>query len=193
MNAMFKKNIRCEWPKDDALMIAYHDQEWGVPLHDDGKLFEFLVLDTCQAGLSWKTILHKRENYRKAFDQFDANKIARYTERKIEKLMSDDGIIRNRQKIRAIVNNARSFLKVQEECSSFDGYIWKFTDGATIQNVFKHAKDIPTETRESQQMSKDLIARNFSFVGPVICYAFMQAAGIVNDHTLQCYRHKQCK
>ncbi len=173
-------------------MIAYHDEEWGVPLHDDQKLFEFLVLDTCQAGLSWKTILHKRENYRRAFDQFDANKIARYTERKIEKLMSDEGIIRNRQKIRAIVNNARSFLKVQEDYKAFDNYIWKFTNGVTLQNKFRYAKGIPVETRESLLMSKDLVGRSFSFVGPVICYAFMQAVGMVNDHLVNCFRYKKC-
>ena len=186
------QSIRCDWPQEDPLMVAYHDDEWGVPLHDDQKLFEFLVLDTCQAGLSWKTILHKRENYRKAFDQFNANKIARYTERKIEKLMSDEGIIRNRQKIRAIVNNARSFLKIQRDCGTFDAYIWKFTNGAAKANAFKHAKNIPTKTRESQAMSKDLVGRDFSFVGPVICYAFMQAAGMVNDHVIQCFRYKKC-
>ncbi len=186
------QSIRCDWPQDDPLMVAYHDDEWGVPLHDDQKLFEFLVLDTCQAGLSWKTILHKRENYRKAFDQFDANKIARYTERKSEKLMSNEGIIRNRQKIRAIVNNARSFLKIQRDYGTFDAYIWKFTNRAAKANAFKHAKNIPTETRESQAMSKDLVDRDFSFVGPVICYAFMQAAGMVNDHVIQCFRYKKC-
>jgi len=181
----------CEWPSNDELMIKYHDEEWGVPLHDDRKLFEFIILDAFQAGLSWKTILHKRKNFENAFDNFDANKIARYKEAKINKLLNDAGIIRNKLKINATINNAKAFLKVQKEFGSFDKYIWQFTGGKTIINKRKSLKDIQAKSKESDEMSKDLIARGFKFVGSTICYAFMQAAGMVNDHIVSCHRYKK--
>lgn len=182
---------RCEWPKDDELMIAYHDHEWGVPLHDDNKLFEFMVLDAFQAGLSWKTILYKRENFREAFAGFDAGKIAKFNEQKISGLMNDAGIIRNNLKIRATVTNAKEFLKIRKEFGSFDKYIWQFTKGKTITNTWKTIKEIPAKSKESDAMSKDLQGRGFKFVGSTICYAFMQAAGMINDHTTDCFRHKK--
>jgi len=188
-----KELIRCTWPGEDALMQQYHDEEWGVPLHDDRKLFEFMVLDAFQAGLSWKTILHKRENFRKAFSNFDAVKIARYTDKKIEDLLQDTGIIRNRLKVVATVNNAKRFLEVQKEFGSFDKYIWQFTGGKTIKNSWSGNAQVPARTAESDAMSKDLLKRGFKFVGSTICYAFMQAAGMVNDHAVTCYRHKQIK
>ena len=173
-------------------MIAYHDNEWGVPLHDDRKLFEFLLLDGAQAGLSWETILKKRENYRRAFDDFDPEAIARYDDEKRKQLLTDPGIIRNRQKVASAVKNARAFLEVQAEVETFDAYIWRFVGGETIQNKWRMLSQIPAKTAESEVMSKDLKRRGFGFVGPTICYAFMQAAGMVNDHTVGCYRHAEC-
>ncbi|MBC8490623.1 MAG: DNA-3-methyladenine glycosylase I, partial [Bacteroidetes bacterium] len=167
---------RCSWPKDDPLMIEYHDKEWGVPLHDNQKLFEFMVLDAFQAGLSWAIVLKKRENFRKAFDGFDVKKIARYDEKKIQSLMKDKGIIRNQLKIRATVNNARSFIKVQKKFGSFDKYIWQFTGNKRIQNKLTSLDQLPATSHESDAMSKDLKKRGFKFVGSTICYAFMQAA-----------------
>jgi len=180
---------RCPWPSDNPLMIAYHDTEWGVPVHDDRKWFEFIVLDMFQAGLSWSTILNKRENFRKAFDNFEPEKIARYNQRKVAKLLNDAGIIRNRLKIAATITNAKAFLAVQKEFGSFDNYIWKFVDGKPRQNRWKTLRQIPAKTAESDAMSKELKARGFSFVGSTICYAFMQAAGMVNDHAVTCFRH----
>jgi DNA-3-methyladenine glycosylase I len=179
----------CQWPTNDPLMIEYHDEEWGVPLHDDRKLFEFLVLDAFQAGLSWRTVLHKRENFRKAFDNFDAKKIARYEEKDFERLMADAGIIRNRAKIRGTILNARCFLEVKKEFGNFDRYIWQFTGGKTIDNRLKALGHMKSSSPESDAMSKDLIKRGFKFVGTTICYAFMQAAGMVNDHLVTCRRH----
>ena len=174
-------------------MIEYHDTEWGVPLHDDQKLFEFMLLDAFQAGLSWNTIINKRKNFAKAFDNFDYHKIARYTEKKLQKLMNDEGIIRNRLKVYGSVKNAKAFLAVQKEFGTFDKYIWQFTNGKAIHNTPKGMKDIPAKTAEAEAMSKNLIKRGFTFVGPAICYAFMQAAGMVNDHIEACFRYKQVK
>jgi len=184
-------NKRCEWVGNDPLMIEYHDKEWGVPVHDDRKLFEFLVLDAMQAGLSWLTVLKKRENFRKAFDDYDLQKIIRYEESKVNSLLADKGIIRNRLKIMASIQNAGAFLRVQKEFGSFDAYIWRFVGGKAIVNSWQRLKDLPANTRESDIMSQDLRSRGFSFVGSTICYAFMQAAGLVNDHTVDCYRYKQ--
>jgi DNA-3-methyladenine glycosylase I len=181
---------RCSWAQDD-LSIAYHDTEWGVPVHDDRLLFEMLILEGAQAGLSWITILKKRENYRRAFDRFDAAKIAKYDARKVAKLMADPGIVRNRLKIESTIRNARAFLDVQKEFGSFDAYIWKFVGGTPIQNRRKSFKEVPAKTPESDAMSKDLLKRGFKFVGSTICYAFMQAVGMVNDHTIDCSRHAQ--
>ncbi len=172
-------------------MIEYHDNEWGVPLHDDRKLFEFIILDAFQAGLSWNTIINKRKNFEKAFDNFDVVKISKYSEKKYDKLMNDAGIIRNRLKIRATITNAKAFLQVQKEFGSFDKYIWQFTGGNTIVNKWKIMKDLPAKTKESDAMSKDLLKRGFKFVGSTICYAFMQAAGMVNDHIVSCTRYKE--
>ncbi|MGD0812892.1 MAG: DNA-3-methyladenine glycosylase I [Verrucomicrobiota bacterium] len=183
---------RCPWPVDD-LYIAYHDTEWGVPLHDDRALFEFLILEGAQAGLSWHIILKKRENYRKAFNQFDPQKVARCSAAKLAALLANPGIIRNRLKIAAAVRNARAFLAVQEEFGSFDRYIWRFVDGRPIINRRRRMKDVPARTRESDAMSKDLKQRGFSFVGSTICYAHMQATGMVNDHLVTCFRHKELK
>ena len=183
---------RCDWPGDNKLMIEYHDTEWGVPLHDDRKLFEFLLLDNAQAGLSWQTILNKRENYRKAFDNFDPAKIARYNERKITSLLNNPGIVRNRLKVRSAVTNAQAFLEVQTEFGSFDNYIWQFVDGAAIRNRPKKLEDIGATSPESDAMSKALKKRGFKFVGSTICYAFMQSAGMVNDHLIHCFRYVQC-
>ena len=182
---------RCEWPGEDPLYLAYHDEEWGVPLHDDRRIFESLILDGFQAGLSWLTILRKRENFRAAFDGFDVEKIARYRAAKQARLMADAGIVRNRAKIEAATTNARAFLAIREEFGDFDSYIWSFTGGRTITNRWRRMADMPAETEESQAMSKDLKARGFRFVGPTICYAFMQAAGMVNDHLVDCFRHEQ--
>jgi len=180
---------RCEWSKRDELMREYHDREWGTPVHDDRKLFEFLLLEGAQAGLSWLTILRRRENYRKAFDGFAVEKIARYTARKKTALLEDTGIIRNRLKIESAVNNARLFLKTQEECGSFDVYIWQFVQGAPIVNAWRSLREIPAKTKESEGLSRDLQKRGFRFVGPTICYALMQAVGMVNDHTVDCFRY----
>ena len=183
---------RCWASIDDELMLAYHDTEWGTPLHDDRKLFEFLLLDNAQAGLSWRTILYKRENYRNAFDNFDPTKIARYTPRKVAKLLENPGIVRNRLKVTAAVSNAQLFLDIQEEFGSVDAYIWQFVDGAPIRNQCKTLKDIPTTSPESDAMSKALKKRGFKFVGSTICYAFMQSAGMVNDHLIDCFRYTEC-
>ncbi|MFC2152333.1 DNA-3-methyladenine glycosylase I [Bacteroidota bacterium] len=183
---------RCSWPKK-PLDIEYHDTEWGVPVHDDKKFFEFLVLDTFQAGLSWSTILHKRENFRKAFDNFDYHKIAEYDQRKIDLLLQDAGIIRNKLKINATVSNAKAFIKVQNEFGSFNTYIWSFTGGKTIINKWKELKEIPATSKESDAMSKDLKKHGFKFVGSTICYAFMQGAGMINDHVVDCFRYKEIK
>jgi len=179
----------CNWPGNDMQMIEYHDNEWGVPVHDDRKLFEFMILDAFQAGLSWKTILHRREGFRAAFDDFDAEIIAAYSEDKIQELMQDTRIIRNQLKIRSSVTNAQAFLKVQKEFGSFDKYIWQFTGDTTIYNNWTDLTQIPAISAESDAMSKDLIKRGFKFVGSTICYAFMQAAGMVNDHMVYCSRH----
>ena len=181
---------RCPWPTDE-MYIRYHDEEWGVPVHDDRTLFEFLILEGAQAGLSWRTVLNKRENYRKAFDQFDAEKIARYSEAKVARLLSDEGIIRNKLKIRSAILNARAFLKVREEFGSFDAYQWGFVDGRPIINHHKSMKDVPAKTNISDAMSKDLLKRGFKFVGSTICYAHMQAVGMVNDHLVSCFRHRE--
>lgn len=180
---------RCAWAGDDALYRQYHDSEWGVPLHDDRKLFEFLILEGAQAGLSWITILRKRENYRAAFDDFDAARIARYGPAKIESLLQDSGIVRNRLKIASAVLNAQKFLEVQAEFGSFDRFIWQFVGGKPLQNARRGMAEIPASTAESDAMSKELKRRGFKFVGTTICYAFMQATGMVNDHTLECSRH----
>jgi DNA-3-methyladenine glycosylase I len=177
----------------DPIYIEYHDKEWGVPLHDDQKLFELLILEGAQAGLSWITVLKKRDNYRKAFDNFDAKKIVKYNEKKVEALMQNEGIIRNRLKILSTIGNAKAYLAVQEEFGSFDKYIWQFTGHKTIQNKREGMKDIPARTPESDAMSKDLLKRGFKFVGSTICYAFMQASGMVNDHITGCFRYKELK
>jgi DNA-3-methyladenine glycosylase I len=182
---------RCAWPGDDPLYIAYHDDEWGMPAHDDRHLFEMLILEGAQAGLSWITILRKRENYRRALDNFDAEKIARYGAKKVARLLADPGIVRNRLKIGAAIENARAFLKVRDEFGSFDDYIWRFVGGSPIQNKRRGLGDIPARTPESDAMSKDLKTRGFKFVGSTICYAFMQAVGMVNDHVVTCYRHAE--
>lgn len=195
-NRFFMKDeiiLDCTWPGNDELMRKYHDEEWGTPLHDDCKLFEFMLLDAFQAGLSWKTVLHKRENFRRAFDNFDVEKIALYDENKIQKLMQDVSIIRNQAKIRTTVINAQAFLKIQAEFGSFDKYIWQFTAGKTLVNEFKVMSQIPAKSKESDAMSKDLQKRGFKFVGSTICYAFMQAAGMVNDHIVTCCRYGTCK
>ena len=181
--------IRCPWVNKDQLIIEYHDKEWGVPVHDDRLLFEFLVLEGAQAGLSWTTILRKRNNYRTAFDNFEPEKVAAYNEDKIEELRENPGIVRNKLKIRSAVTNAAALLEIQEEYGSFDSYIWKFTDGKTKQNMWKRMEEIPSSTSESESMSRDLKKRSFKFVGPTICYAFMQAVGMVNDHMVDCFRY----
>lgn len=178
--------INCSWPGEDKLMLDYHNMEWGVPLHDDRKLFEFMILDAFQAGLSWKIVLYKRENFRRAFDNFDVHKIASYDEEKIQMLMLDASIVRNQAKIRATVANANAFLRVQNEYGTFDKFIWQFTGGKIIINHPKTNGDIPSKSSESDAMSKDLLSKGFKFVGSTICYAFMQAAGMVNDHFEGC-------
>jgi len=187
---MKKNESRCGWCGDDPLYVRYHDEDWGVPVHNDRELLEKLILDGAQAGLSWITILRKRENYRAAFDEFDPEKIARYGERKIEELMNNAGIVRNRLKINAAITNARAYLKLREE-STFDRYLWQFVDGKTINNKIQSLDEIPAQSAESVAMSKDLQKRGFKFVGPTICYAFMQAVGMVNDHQISCFRYKQ--
>jgi DNA-3-methyladenine glycosylase I len=183
--------IRCEWSLGHPLMIRYHDTEWGVPLHDDRKLFEFLVLDGAQAGLSWRTILLRRDNYRRAFDRFNPEKIARYGPRDARRLLNDAGIIRNRLKVRSAILNARKFLDIRNEFGAFDRYIWQFVGGQPRINRFTSLEQIPARTRESDAMSGDLRQRGFTFVGSTICYAFMQAAGMVNDHLVDCFRHRE--
>lgn len=185
-----KQKKSCTWPGEDALMNTYHDEEWGVPVHDDQKHFEFLVLDAFQAGLSWKTILHRREGFRKAFANFDVKKVAKFTDKQLEKLMLDEKIIRNRLKIFGTVKNAKAFIEVQNEFGSFNKYIWQFTGNKTVNGKRKTMKDIPATSKESDAMSKDLKKRGFTFVGSTICYAYMQAAGMVNDHVVDCFRHK---
>lgn len=184
---------RCEWAIKSQLEQAYHDQEWGVPLHDDRMLFEFLILEGAQAGLSWSTILKKREGYRNAFDQFDAVKISQYGEEEVARLLADPGIVRNRLKIHAAIANARAFVRVQERFGSFDHYIWQFVDHTPIQNAWGKLGDIPSSTHESKAMSADLGNRGFKFVGATICYAFMQAVGMVNDHVVDCFRYQELK
>jgi len=183
---------RCEWAKTD-LSISYHDNEWGVPLHDDRALFEFLILEGAQAGLSWETILKKRESYRIAFDNFDARVIAKYDQRKIDKLLADPGIIRNRLKIDAAIRNAKAFLVLREEYGSFDAYLWRFVGGRPKTHAFRALNDIPARTPESDALSKDLVRRGFKFVGSTISYAFMQTVGMVNDHLVDCFRYKQLR
>jgi DNA-3-methyladenine glycosylase I len=184
---------RCDWgARADDLMIAYHDEEWGVPVRDDQKQFEFLTLESAQAGLSWSTVLRKRENYRRAFAGFDPEKVARFTDKRIERLLADPGIIRNRQKVTAAVSNARCFLAVQDAFGTFNEYIWRFVDGRPIQNRVQRMKDIPATSKESDALSKDLKQRGFKFVGSTIVYAHMQAVGMVNDHLVTCFRHKHC-
>ena len=184
---------RCPWPSDDPLMIEYHDTEWGMPLHDDKMIFEFLILEGMQAGLSWSTILHKRENFRKAFAGFDVEKVARFDGRKVRSLLNDAGIIRNQLKILAAITNARQFIKVQEEFGTFDNYIWRFVDGKPKINHLRSLNDIRATSEESDAMSKDLKGRGFKFVGSTICYAHMQATGMVNDHLMACFRYKELK
>ena len=180
---------RCAWCEVNDRMRAYHDKEWGVPVHNDRKLFEFMVLDAFQAGLSWSTILNTRQNFKKAFDNFDPKKIARYDKRKVARLLKDAGIIRNRQKIEATIKNARAFLVIKKEFGTFDKFIWQFVGGKPRQNRFRTMRRIPPKTRQSDAMSKELKKRGFSFVGSTICYAFMQAAGMVNDHVISCFRY----
>lgn len=182
---------RCKWCVKSDLEMSYHDDEWGVPVHDDRKHFEFLVLDAFQAGLSWATILRKRENFRKALDGFDPERIARYKQRSVERLMKDAGIVRNRMKIEACVSNAGNFLAVKKEFGSFDDFIWQFVDRATKQNTWRSMRTVPAKTKESDAMSKALKERGFKFVGSTICYAYMQAAGMVNDHEAKCFRHAE--
>ncbi len=185
--------IRCEWSGSDPLYIAYHDREWGVPVHDDRLLFEFLILEGAQAGLSWLTILKKRDNYRKAFDNFDFERIANYTETELKRLLADSGIVRNRLKINSAIKNAQGVLAIQEEYESLDSYLWRFIDGTPIQNARKSMAELPAKTELSEAMSRDLKKRGFNFVGPTICYAFMQAVGMVNDHTTDCFRYQEIK
>jgi DNA-3-methyladenine glycosylase I len=186
---MNKSSTRCGWAGSDPLMIAYHDKEWGVPQHDDIKLFEFLILEGAQAGLNWSTILNKREEYRKAFDGFDPKRIAKYKATKIKQLLNNPGIIRNKLKINSAVTNAKAFLKVQEEFGSFDKYLWEFVDNKPVVNKRKNLSQIPATSEISDKLSKDLLRRGFKFVGPTICYAFMQAIGVINDHTINCFRY----
>ena len=183
---------RCQWaPESSALYIAYHDEEWGVPVYDDQKIFEFLVLESAQAGLSWSTVLNKRENYRKAFAGFDPNKIARFTPKDVTKLLQNAGIIRNRAKIEAAINNAQRFLDIQKEFGTFARYIWAFVGGKPKKNKLKHVKDLPAITPEAEALSKDLKQRGFKFLGPTVMYAHMQATGMVNDHIVTCFRYNQ--
>ena len=184
---------RCAWCGENPAMIAYHDTEWGVPVHDDPTLFEFLILEGAQAGVSWQTILNKRENYRKAFDNFDPRIIAKYGEKDIARLLADAGIVRNRLKVASTIQNARTLLEVQREFSSFDAYIWQFVSGRPIDKKIRTIKDIPATSKESDAMSKDLLKRGFKFVGSTICYAFMQATGMVNDHEVGCFRYTEVK
>jgi DNA-3-methyladenine glycosylase I len=181
---------RCGWARED-FMIAYHDEEWGVPVHDDHALFEFLILEGAQAGLSWSTILKKRPAYRKAFDRFDPRKVARYDDARVESLLQNPGIVRNKLKVAAAVRNAQAFLAVRKEFGSFDEYVWQFVDGKPLRNRWRQMEEVPPRTAQSDAMSKDLLKRGFTFVGSTICYAFMQATGMVNDHLVGCFRYKQ--
>lgn len=189
---MSVEHSRCTWPGTDPLYCSYHDEEWGVPEHDDGKLFEKIILDGAQAGLSWITILRKRDNYRKAFHNFDAEKIARYTDKDRERLLADAGIVRNRAKVEAAITNAKAYLQLKER-TTFDEFLWQFVNGKTIQNRWTELKQLPASTPESDAMSKALKAAGFKFVGTTICYAFMQAVGMVNDHVVTCFRHEECR
>lgn len=191
IKSMSKKIIRCPWAGNDPVYQEYHDKEWGVPAHDDRHLFEMLTLEGAQAGLSWITILKKREGYRKAFDNFDVQKVAKYNSRKAESLMKDAGIVRNRLKIQSTIQNAKMFIQVQQEFGSFDKYLWQFVNGKPIVNQWKTLKDFPARTKESDWLSKDLLKRGFKFVGSTICYAYMQAVGMVNDHTIDCFRREK--
>ena len=182
---------RCRWCNDDPVYVSYHDEEWGVPIHDDRLLFEFLILEGAQAGLSWLTILKKRENYRKAFDHFDVKRVARYGQADMDRLLHDAGIVRNRLKIEAAIKNARGVLAIQKEFGTFDAYVWGYVQGVPLQNCWKQMGDIPTKTAVSDQMSRDLKKRGFNFVGTTICYSFMQAVGLVNDHSEDCFRHRE--
>ena len=182
---------RCQWANSDPLMVEYHDTEWGVPQHDDRFLLEYMILDGAQAGLSWLTILRKREGYRRAFDYYDPAKIAQYDEARIAQLLQDPSIVRNRQKVNAAVSNARAFMEVQKEFGSFANYLWSFVGRRTIKNAWKTDSEIPARAPEAEAMSRDLVKRGFKFVGPTICYAFMQAAGMVNDHVVDCFRYEQ--
>ncbi len=186
------KKQRCEWAQKSDILSQYHDREWGTPVHDDRLHFEFLLLDGAQAGLSWETILKKRENYRAAFDNFNPHKIARYGDAKIDLLLADAGIVRNRLKVRSAISNARAFLAIQKEFGSFDSYVWNFVGGKTILNKWKHKLQIPASGKESDALSRDLKKRGMSFVGTTIIYAYMQSAGMVNDHTVNCFRHNVC-
>jgi len=186
-------NKRCDWSGTEPIYMDYHDKEWGVPVHDDRMHFEMIILDGAQAGLSWITILKRRDSYREAFDNFDAVKVSRYNDKKVEKLLTNPGIIRNRLKVNSAVKNAQAFLKIQEEFGSFDKYIWQFVNHKTIQNKWKKMAELSAKTAESDAMSKDLKKRGFSFVGSTICYAYMQAAGMVNDHITNCFRYKEVK
>ncbi|MBP9777704.1 MAG: DNA-3-methyladenine glycosylase I [Rickettsiaceae bacterium] len=188
-----QNKIRCAWVNNDPIYINYHDREWGVPIYDDRLLFEFLILEGAQAGLNWITILKKRDNYRKCFDKFNAKKIAKYDQNKFEQLMANSGIIRNKLKIKAAIINAQAFLQVKQECGSFSEHIWHFVNGKPISNHWKNNKFLPTSSDISSALSKDLKKRGFKFVGPTICYAFMQAVGMVNDHTMDCFRYKELK
>jgi DNA-3-methyladenine glycosylase I len=188
---MEKPISRCAWCGSDPLYVKYHDEEWGSPLHNDIQLFEFLILEGFQAGLSWRTILYKRENFKKAFDNFDPEKIARYNQRKINSLLNDAGIIRNKLKVNAAVTNAKAYLKILDRYTSFDEYLWQFTGGKVITNKWKSLKEIPAKTKESDLMSKTLLKDGFKFVGSTICYAHMQATGMVNDHMVDCFRYKK--
>jgi DNA-3-methyladenine glycosylase I len=188
MDARVAAPVRCSWART-PLSVAYHDREWGMPVHDDRILFEFLILEGAQAGLSWETILRKRDNYRRAFDNFDPRKVAKYDQRKVEKLLADEGIIRNRLKIAAAIQNAKAFLGVQKEFGSFDAYVWRFVNGKPLPR--KRGTPVPVTTAESESLSRDLLKRGFKFVGPTICYSFMQAVGMVNDHTIDCFRYRE--
>lgn len=193
MTEIKKTNKRCDWPGDNRLMVAYHDQEWGVPVHDDRTLFEFLILEGAQAGLTWQTVLNKREGYREAFSNFDIQKIASYDAKDVERLLSNAGIIRNRLKIIATIENAKKFMEIQKEFGSFNFYIWQFVGNKPVQNKFKSLSEIPPTTKESDAMSNDLRKRGFKFVGSTICYAFMEAVGMTNDHTTNCFRYNVVK
>ena len=183
--------VRCEWPGDDPLYVSYHDKEWGVPVYDDQKLFEFLILEGAQAGLSWITILKRRDGYRRAFDNFEVDRVANYGERDVKRLLADEGIIRNRQKIHAAISNARAFIGVQKEFGTFADYNWSFVKGKTKKNAWKSISEVPTFDSDSEAMSKDLRKRGFKFVGPTIAYAHLQAAGMINDHVVSCFRYNE--